>query len=587
MDISFVILTWNSEKYIDKCLKSIFADVNKTQYSFDIFLVDNGSIDSTRYILQSFKDKYPYKIIPIFLEKNTGTTYSRNLALKKTTGEFIVIMDSDVEIRSGVTKELITTLVKDEKTGLIAPKLVYPNGKLQKSTDCFPTIFTKFFRYFFLKVLEKRDNKLQRERNLCKVDYAISAMWVLKREVFKKVGLLDENIFYAPEDVDYCLRVWRAGYNIVYHPGVFATHHTQEISRGLKINMSTLNHICGLIYYFRKHRYCLRKPFIDTNKIIWIAWEEDGSIRSKVLSRAIVAEFYTFTLFEGSTNILSFLRYPTAIMQTFFKIIKESPKILVVQNPSIVLSFFSALWRPFFGYTLVVDLHTLYIYLKGVKKIIVNALNNFSLRNGNIIIVTNDPYKNKIKEKTNKEIFVLPDMIPDFDYEFMKVKLQGKNNILFICTFSEDEPWQEVIKAANYLDKNIYIYITGKNMIKKKDVPSNIVLTGFLSDKDYQNLLRSVEIIMVLTSQEDCMVCGGYEAVAAEKPLILSNKKVLRQYFNLGTVFTQNDSKAIAESISLAVKNKSNLRQEIKALKGLRKKEWEKRWKNLVDKLSC
>ena len=171
-------------------------------------------------------------------------------------------MDSDVEIISGTTKKLIEALGMDEKTGLIAPKLLYPNGTLQKSTDSFPTIFTKFFRYFFLKAMEKRENKLQHNASLCKIDYAISAMWVLKRVVYENVGLLDENISYAPEDVDYCLRVWRAGYNIVYHPGVYAIHHTQEISRGLKINKATFNHIFGLIYYFRKHNYCLRKPVV-------------------------------------------------------------------------------------------------------------------------------------------------------------------------------------------------------------------------------------------------------------------------------------------------------------------------------------
>jgi len=92
------------------------------------------------------------------------------------------------------------------------------------------------------------------------VDYAISAVWVIKKEVLKIVGLLDENIFYSPEDVDYCLRLWKAGYKIIYEPRVPVIHHTQEISRGFKLNSAMLNHIKGLIYYFRKHGYFLRRP---------------------------------------------------------------------------------------------------------------------------------------------------------------------------------------------------------------------------------------------------------------------------------------------------------------------------------------
>ncbi len=87
------------------------------------------------------------------------------------------------------------------------------------------------------------------------VDYVISAMWVLKKEVLEKVGYLDENIFYAPEDVDYCRRLWLSGYSVVYDTRVSAIHHAQEISRGFKLNNATSSHIKGLIYYFWKHRY--------------------------------------------------------------------------------------------------------------------------------------------------------------------------------------------------------------------------------------------------------------------------------------------------------------------------------------------
>jgi GT2 family glycosyltransferase len=260
MNISIISLTWNSEKYIGKCMDTLFSALENENVSYEIFIVDNGSRDATLSILQSFQDKHPGRIRLISLEKNTGTTYSRNLALKQAIGDDIVIMDSDVEVKPGTIPALRNMLKTQSNTGLVAPRLLYPNGHLQKSVDVFPTVFTKLYRYFFLKCVEKRKNRLPLNPEPCEVDYAISALWVMKRQAFEKVGFLDENIFYSPEDVDYCLRLRKAGYKIIYDPRVTAIHHTQEISRGFRLNKAAFSHAKGLLYYFRKHGYIFKKP---------------------------------------------------------------------------------------------------------------------------------------------------------------------------------------------------------------------------------------------------------------------------------------------------------------------------------------
>ncbi|MDY0093681.1 MAG: glycosyltransferase [Candidatus Vecturithrix sp.] len=265
MDISCVLLTWNSERYITSCLGSLITALKEGNLTYQIFIVDNGSRDKTVSILQTFQARNPEQIYPIYLQTNTGTTYSRNLALKQAIGRYVCIMDSDVEVTTGVFAYLTRTLESHSKIGLVAPKLLYPSGSLQKSTDVFPTITRKILRYFFLKALERREHKFAVHANsttqrVQEVDYAISAMWLLKHEVVERIGLLDEKIFYAPEDVDYCLRIWKAGYTVVYDTSVSCVHHTQEISRGFRLNRAMLDHTLGLVYYFRKHRYVFRKP---------------------------------------------------------------------------------------------------------------------------------------------------------------------------------------------------------------------------------------------------------------------------------------------------------------------------------------
>jgi GT2 family glycosyltransferase len=267
MDISCVILTWNSERYIDKCLNALTFDLIEHKLSFEIFTVDNGSRDQTVPILKAFQAQYPDRIFPVFLDYNSGTTYSRNLALKQARGNYIAILDCDVEVFPGAIFHLIKMLEQRRRVGLAVPKLVYSNGNLQKSTDVFPTIITKIKRYFFLKLFEKRNheragNPMHGQPSFHEVDYAISAMWILKQEVLEKVGFFDERILYSPEDVDYCLRIWKAGYSIVYDPTVTCVHHAQEISRGIRINRATIQHVLGLCYYFKKHRYFFKRPKI-------------------------------------------------------------------------------------------------------------------------------------------------------------------------------------------------------------------------------------------------------------------------------------------------------------------------------------
>nr|MDA3807455.1 hypothetical protein [Thiomicrorhabdus sp.] len=152
--------------------------------------------------------------------------------------------------------------------GMVVPKIFYPSGKWQKSVDQFPTLIHKLNRFFRLRAIEAQEGS---EDHNCldvrPVDYAISAFWLFKRVVLKAVGLLDEKYFYAPEDVDYCLEIWKAGYQIQYDPTVSVVHHTQEISRGFKFNKAKIEHIKGLAYMFWKHKYFFVAPDYKIRKM--------------------------------------------------------------------------------------------------------------------------------------------------------------------------------------------------------------------------------------------------------------------------------------------------------------------------------
>lgn len=150
--------------------------------------------------------------------------------------------------------------------------------------------------------------------------------------------------------------------------------------------------------------------------------------------------------------------------------------------------------------------------------------------------------------------------------------------MLFICTWAGDEPYFEVIKAAEQINNNITIYITGNHKkapnIEQGNVPKNVQLTGFISNAEFDQLLWDVDIIMDLTTREDCLVCGAYEAIAVEKPLILSNMKALKTHFP-NMEYTENTAADIARSIDFATKNASRLATNSKELKTNLTKKWQ------------
>ncbi len=262
--ISTIILTWNSEKYIKKCIESVIESAVFAQEKIEILIFDNGSKDQTPVIIKDLIKIHPFIQLTRF-EQNRGTTYPRNLGIKNSEGDYILILDSDVELEKDTIKELLRVFKDRKNVGIVCPKLILENGELQYSFKKFPTLQTKLLKIFsskikFLQNLSCKDELYEEKRDLFYPDYCISACWLLRREVFNKVGFFDENIFYSPEDVDFCLRVWLSGYKVVYFPKVRAIHYTQRVSYVNK--QIAKKHIEGLLYYFKKYKYLFSRKKI-------------------------------------------------------------------------------------------------------------------------------------------------------------------------------------------------------------------------------------------------------------------------------------------------------------------------------------
>lgn len=313
------------------------------------------------------------------------------------------------------------------------------------------------------------------------------------------------------------------------------------------------------------------KLMFNNEKVIWVAWESHR--RTKEICNYFNIELYTF-----SSPLIRLFKHPLNLIKTFLLLNKKRPSILFVQNPSIILACFACILKHVYRYVLLVDAHNTAIIPDTPIQNALFFLYRFAHKNADITIVTNK-FLAKHVLKNGGNSFVLPDRIPRPE-GIKKVELKGKQNIFFICTFGYDEPFEEIFSVVEKLDPEIFVYVTGNYQKYSKEIlnnfPDNLVFTGFMPDTIYWNYLYSCDLAIDLTTRENCLVCGAYEALAVGTPLILSDTKALRTFFYKGVVFAENMSGPIYNAICDGLSLKDKLKNEIIELKNELENNWEK-----------
>ena len=257
MKIAWIILTWNSEKYIEKCVDSI---LNLSEIQNQIIIADNGSRDGTTRLL---REKYNNAVCLIEFSKNRGTTVPRNVAIRKadTDIDYICILDSDTEVNIQAVTYLTDVLKKEPNAYMAGPKLITQRGEVQPSARNFPTITSKVFKACPIKRIEKIGCQMERCKNekdavYFKAGVIMSACWMIKPIAFKELGLLDEYYFYSPEDTEFCLRIHMHGKDVLYCPEVAIIHDWQRLSKKRIVSKFNYESLKGHIHMFRQYHYC-------------------------------------------------------------------------------------------------------------------------------------------------------------------------------------------------------------------------------------------------------------------------------------------------------------------------------------------
>jgi len=293
----------------------------------------------------------------------------------------------------------------------------------------------------------------------------------------------------------------------------------------------------------------------EKRKILWMTWEKQ--VRNRSMSRELGVP-----LFEILSDRGRLFRYASCISRTVVLLYREKPAVVICQNPSIVLTLLLLSLRSFFGFKLGIDAHFGGIDSSNGSEAPQWVL-DYCNRTAELVIVTNESHAQRVRSLGGKA-FVCPDPLPDLS-DHRGPRVANPHKVFFICSFDIDEPYIEVFHAAEILAQEGFRFFVSGNYRKAGITPDDfphVELLGFVPEAEFYGHLFSSQVVVDLTDNDDCLVCGAYEALEAGKPLVLSRKKALEEYFTGGTVFTENKAAEIAAAVRVAYAGRSRLEEE-------------------------
>ena len=263
--ISIIIVTWNSEEYIEDCLTAIKKGESATR-PYEIIIIDNASQDRT---VELAKEKFPDIRIPLIENSsNLGLSRAINQGVKAShrlapTSKYILLLNPDVVVKENAIQELYQFMEQREDVGACGPRFWTPSGKLQRSCrelPSFKNLFTEFtglgritkcsswkMWYFDYNVRAVREPPLPSE-----VDQPMGSCLLIRKKVFDEIGGMNPRYPIFMNDVDLCYRIKKAGYKIYFVPSANVSHYLGGSTRKVRRKMILEEH-WSMYRYLRDH----------------------------------------------------------------------------------------------------------------------------------------------------------------------------------------------------------------------------------------------------------------------------------------------------------------------------------------------
>lgn len=264
--LSIVIVTWNSEEDIAECLGSIYNEYyNESELKIETIIVDNNSSDNSVTVIENFIRIFPYEMKLIKNSENLGFTKGCNQGIKIAKGNLIMLLNPDTQIQKDSLQKMVNYIENRDDLGAIAPQLFTKHRTIQFSCRTFPKYKDLFFEISRLSAIFSSSKYFARwkmkyfnHEEIAEVEQPMAAALMIKADVLKKMGYLDERFFMFFNDIDTCKQIYNLGYKIVFYPDAKIMHRIgTSILKDRTRMISAWNNDC--LRYFKKNGY---NPFL-------------------------------------------------------------------------------------------------------------------------------------------------------------------------------------------------------------------------------------------------------------------------------------------------------------------------------------
>lgn len=245
--LSICILSWNTRQLLDDCLRAIYADPESGQW--EVLVVDNASTDGSP---EQVRRCFPQARLLVSRE-NLGFSRGNNLALEQARGEYLLLLNSDTRVEPGALGRLVHFAAGRQEAGAVGPMLLNADGSLQLSCGIAPSLWTEFLHKLLLhKLFPVFKLGGWNHGAIRPVGWVSGACLLIRRQALDEVGPLDSSIYMCYEDLEWCLRLRRGGWQIFYYPFSRVVHlGGQSIRKNLREMLVVSQQ--SLFYLFQKH----------------------------------------------------------------------------------------------------------------------------------------------------------------------------------------------------------------------------------------------------------------------------------------------------------------------------------------------
>jgi GT2 family glycosyltransferase len=253
IDVSVVIVSWNTQELVRECLKSL--ESARTRLSVEIILVDNASADDT---VKLVREQFPWVKV-VQNATNVGFAKANNIGIGISSGEYIALINSDVVVPDGCLEKMVDYLNQHTDIGMLGPKMILRDGSVGQSCYRSPTVWRWFCNAVGLNFVFEEDLAIDdsatkdfNHDKIREVDVLTGWFWMVRRKATDRIGVLDDQFFMYGEDLDWPKRFHDGGWRVVFYPEAYAIHYcgassAQAPSR-FYVEMNRAN-----LQYFRKH----------------------------------------------------------------------------------------------------------------------------------------------------------------------------------------------------------------------------------------------------------------------------------------------------------------------------------------------